>query len=159
MRQKVVKCNGVKINSVLFYSYMLYYATMNNLFPDTSCYDHTNMSADDQHDFFTSLGQRLRETRKAQGFTQTEVAKRLEVSQQVYASYEVGRLRLPASLLPDLAGILSVPVETLLGMDAPRGKRGPVPRLLQQVEQVAKLPRQRQQFVIDFLDTVLKQAS
>jgi transcriptional regulator with XRE-family HTH domain len=133
---------------------------MNTSISEPSCYDRAAMPTDDQRDFFSSLGQRLRDLRKEQDLTQTDMAQRLGISQQVYASYEVGRLRLPASLLPDLAGILGVAVESMLGMNAPRAaKRGPSSKLQQQIEQVTKLPRQRQQFVIDFLDTVLKQAS
>ena len=38
-------------------------------------------------------------------------------------------------------------------------KRGPVSRLQQQIDAVAKLPKTRQQFVSQMLETVLAQAS
>jgi hypothetical protein len=39
------------------------------------------------------------------------------------------------------------------------GKRGPASRLQQQIEAVAQLPKTKQQFVSQMLDTVLAQVS
>jgi hypothetical protein len=39
-----------------------------------------------------------------------------------------------------------------------RGKRGPTSRLQQQIEAVEQLPKTKQQFVSQMLDTVLEQA-
>lgn len=109
--------------------------------------------------FFSELGLRLKELRKDQNITQIVMSERLNISQQVYASYEVGRLRLPASLLPEIARILGVGVEELLGVTSPKQKRGPAPKLQKQIEAVAELPKSKQKFVSDFLETVLSQAS
>ena len=53
--------------------------------------------------FYTALGQRIAEARKAQGITQVQLAKTLGVSQQTIAHYEGGRLRLVASIIPLIA--------------------------------------------------------
>jgi hypothetical protein len=37
-------------------------------------------------------------------------------------------------------------------------KRGPAPKLQQQIERIQKLPKSRQRFVMEMLDTVLQQA-
>ena len=42
---------------------------------------------------------------------------------------------------------------------AAKKKRGPKSKLQQQIEQVTQLPRTKQRFVSDMLDTVLQQAS
>jgi transcriptional regulator with XRE-family HTH domain len=82
-------------------------------------------------------------------------AKALGVSQQAVNSYETGFRRVPVSLLPELAAILAVPVETIIGMPA-QPKRGPQPRLLQQVERIQRLPRPQQRFVMQMIDTALQ---
>lgn len=108
--------------------------------------------------FHKALGDRLREMRSRANFTQIQVAAQLGVSQQVYASYEVGRLRLPVTLLPDLARLFQASVEEVLGLTGGKAKPGPAPKLQQQIEKVSSLPRAKQKFVSDFIETVLQQA-
>ncbi len=48
----------------------------------------------------------------------------------------------------------------LIGTDEPkRSKRGPASKLQQQIEQIQQLPRAKQRFVTEMLDTVIQQAS
>jgi DNA-binding XRE family transcriptional regulator len=54
----------------------------------------------DDKQFFKELGARLAQLRKDQGLSQQAVADSLGIAQQTYAQYEVGRLRMPMSLLP-----------------------------------------------------------
>lgn len=114
---------------------------------------------DDEKVFFQALGLRIAGLRKDLDLTQQQLADLLGASQQMVASYEVGRRRVPVSLLPTLARALAVSVETLLGeTDKRSGKRGPSPKLLQQLEQVSQLPKAQQKFVSQMIDTVLQQA-
>jgi transcriptional regulator with XRE-family HTH domain len=108
--------------------------------------------------FFEELGKRVAHWRKERGMTQAELAEQLEISQQSVASYEVGRLRIAISMLPKLAQVLGVPVDTLLGFKSENGKRGPTPKLLQQLERISRLPRAKQRIVMEMLDGVLSQA-
>lgn len=113
----------------------------------------------DEKAFFQVLGLRIASLRKDLDLTQQQLADLLGVSQQMVASYEVGRRRVPVSLLPTLARSLAVSVETLLGEPDKRGnKRGPSPKLLQQLEQVSLLPKAQQKFVSQVIDSVLQQA-
>ncbi len=119
--------------------------------------------------FFKELGARIAQARKDHGLTQNELAEQLGVAQQTLAHYEVGRARMPASMLPTVARLLTLSLDELMGQPAaPRaargsgggaGKRGPVSRLQQQIDAVARLPKTKQQFVSQMLDTVLAQAS
>lgn len=70
-------------------------------------------------------------------------------------------LRIAASTLPLLAKALTASVEELLGEEsiATKGKRGPVSKLQQQLEQISQLPKAKQRFVMEMLDTVIQQAS
>jgi transcriptional regulator with XRE-family HTH domain len=108
--------------------------------------------------FYQALGWRIAQARKAAGLTQ-QLAEQLGISQQTRAHYEVGRLRVAVAMLPTLAKRLGVSVEELIGDETPaaKGKRGPASKLEQQLEQIAQLPRARQRFVIEMLETVLQQ--
>lgn len=108
--------------------------------------------------FFKALGARLAEARKAQGLTQIELAQRLAIPQQTLARYEVGRSRLPISLLLTMARMLNFSLDDMLmGVPAGRAKRGPASRLERQIEALSRLPKARQKFVVDMLDAVLAQ--
>jgi len=109
--------------------------------------------------FFRDLGLRLAQFRKAQGLTQIQLAKLLKVSQQQMASYEVGRRRIPISMLPTLAKILGASFENLLGITNDVTKRGPTPLLQKQLEQLSQLPRTKQRVVNEMLTGILQQAN
>lgn len=67
---------------------------------------------------------------------------------------------MPVSLLPQIAETLAISLEELIGKkDVQPAKRGPAPKLQQQIERIQRLPRAKQRFVIEILDTVLAQAS
>lgn len=114
----------------------------------------------DEKQFFKQLGARIASLRKAHDMTQTQLAELLGLTQQMVASYEVGRRRVPVSLLPQIATTLAVTVEDLIAQnDTAPAKRGPAPKLQQQIERIQKLPKSRQRFVMEMIDTVLAQAA
>jgi transcriptional regulator with XRE-family HTH domain len=117
------------------------------------------MPADrDEKQFFNDLGARIAELRKSQNITQVQLAETLGVSQQTVTAYEVGRRRMPVSSLPVIARYLGTTVEELIGEKAPPAKRGPTPKLQQQIERLNTLPKAQQQVVIKMLDGVLGHA-
>lgn len=109
--------------------------------------------------FFKAFGARISEARKAQGLTQQQLADRLGVAQQTYADYEAGITRVPASSLLILEEVLGLTPDEMLGRDA-RGKLkpGPASKLDRQIERIRKLPRTKQQLILDMLEGVLAQA-
>jgi transcriptional regulator with XRE-family HTH domain len=125
--------------------------------PPTDCIAGIPMTQDEKL-FFRQLGARIAELRKAHGLTQVQLAEALKLTQQMIASYEVGRRRVPVSLLPAIAQALAVSVEALIGQkEASPGKRGPAPKLQQQMERIQRLPKAKQRFVMEMIDTVLAQ--
>ena len=106
--------------------------------------------------FFKVLGARIAQARKDHGITQQQ----LGIAQQTLAHYEVGRLCVPASMLPTLAQLLTLSLDELISAATPKrhGKRGPTSRLQQQIEAIEQLPKTKQQFVSQMLDAVLGQA-
>lgn len=110
--------------------------------------------------FFRELGARLAQLRKDQDMTQQSLAEALGTTQQQIASYEVARLRIPASMLPRLARVLGVSLEALVGQaERPSAKRGPTPKLQQQLERLSALPKPKQRAVMEVLEAMLAQAS
>ncbi|MHB8528364.1 MAG: helix-turn-helix domain-containing protein [Caulobacteraceae bacterium] len=110
--------------------------------------------------FFKRLGARIAQARKDQDMTQVQLAERLGIAQQTLAHYEVGRARIAADLLPVLAETLELSLdEMLIGEPAarPSGKRGPASRLQQQIDAIGQLPKAKQKFVVEMIDTVLAQ--
>jgi len=118
------------------------------------------MATKDQK-YFKELGARLAAARNAQHMTQVELARALHIPQQTLAHYEVGRARVPIPLLITMSRILRFSLEEMLIGDqttpARRAKRGPVSRLELQVDAITRLPKAKQRFVSDMLDTVLSQ--
>jgi transcriptional regulator with XRE-family HTH domain len=110
--------------------------------------------------FYVQLGQRISAARKAQGMTQVQLAEALGIAQQTLAHYEGGKLRVAVALLPPLAQILGVGVDELIGAPVKRaGKRGPTPKLQQQVERLSQLPQAKQRMVMQMLEGFLNQAA
>ena len=110
----------------------------------------------DETAFFRQLGTRIAERRKAQALTQTQLGELVGVTQQQIASFEIGRRRIPVSALPLLAKALAVSIEALIG-GSPKtaSKRGPAPKLQQQLEQIQALPKAEQRAISRVLDSVL----
>lgn len=124
------------------------------------CTATTPMTQDEKL-FFRQLGARIAQLRKERGLTQVQLAQLLDLTQQMVASYEVGRRRVPVSLLPAIADALTISIEELIGRPPARAaaKRGPAPKLQQQIERIGQLPKAKQRFVMEMLETVLTQAS
>jgi transcriptional regulator with XRE-family HTH domain len=114
----------------------------------------------DESAFFRLLGTRIAQQRKAQDLTQTQLGERVGVTQQQIASFEIGRRRIPVSTLPLLAKALGTTVEALIeGKPAVRAKRGPTPKLQQQLEQLQALPKAKQRLVSELIESLVATAT
>ena len=126
----------------------------------TSAINHyINQMTENDQAFFKQLGRQIAILRKAQHITQVQLAEHLGISQQYLQAFEAGRRKVPSSMLPTLAQLFGISLEQLLGMPEPTTKRGPTPKLQRQIEQLQRLPKTKQRFVIQMLDTVLQQTS
>jgi len=115
--------------------------------------------------FYEQLGRRIAERRKTLGITQVQLAETLGIAQQTMAHYEAGKVRFAAALLPVLATTLDLSVEALIGVEskatrrgAPK-KRGPAPKIQQQLERISALPRAKQRLLLGMLDAAISGAS
>jgi transcriptional regulator with XRE-family HTH domain len=123
-----------------------------------SLIDLSGFMATNDKAFFKALGVRIAQLRKEQGLSQQALADELGIAQQTLAHYEVGRARMPVSLLPAMAEFFGIAVDDLLGVKNGAGKRGPTPLLQRQVERLSRLPKAKQKVVMEMLDGVLQQA-
>jgi transcriptional regulator with XRE-family HTH domain len=115
--------------------------------------------SNDDRTFFVTLGARIAQLRKEHNITQLQLAQALEVSQQTIQAYEVGRRRIPVSALPVVAHTLSISLEELFGESKPaQKKRGPASQWQHKFELIMQLPKAKQKFIAQVLDTVLAQA-
>lgn len=104
---------------------------------------HDAMNTKDEI-FIKELGARIATARKEHNLTQTELAVQLGIAQQTMAHYEGGRLKISVALQPQLAQILNLTLDELLGLPTAKraGKRGPTSRLEQHIEIISQLPKQ-----------------
>lgn len=116
----------------------------------------------DERDFFERLGKALAQARHAAALTQQQVADGLGIPQPQYASYEVGRRRVPVSMLPRLARIFKTSIDALVGDGAAhvataaprRTRRGPASRVEQQLNAIARMPKSERKIVTQLLDAM-----
>jgi hypothetical protein len=62
------------------------------------------------------------------------------------------------NLTPFVAKTLGTSIEALISDTTPVGKRGPAPKLQQQLEQLSRLPKTKQRLVSQLIESVLAQA-
>ncbi len=120
---------------------------------------HAGPMAAKEKAFYEQLGRRIAEARKAAGVTQVELAQVLGIAQQTMAHYEGGVSRIAVGMLRTVAKTLSVSIEELIGDDPKPAKRGPTPKLQQQIERLQQLPKPTQKVVMEMLDGLLAQAA
>ncbi len=107
-----------------------------------------------------SLGERLARLRKERGFTQTELAEKMGILQNLVSAYERGRLRLSAEMAIRFAKALGVSTDELLGLE--KGKsNGSVKnrRILRRLHQIDHLSKRDQEALLRTIDAFLAKAS
>ena len=105
-------------------------------------------------------GAHLATLRRAAGLTQAELADAISVPQANIAFWEFAEKPPRSDVLPVLAQVLGVTVETLLSVGArppavPR--RGPKGKVLKAFEAVSALPKAQQGKVLELVDALVQQ--
>ncbi len=104
------------------------------------------------------FGKRLSAVRRSKGLTQQQLADKLGIKRSLIDYYETRSPNPALDFIERSAAALEVSVAELLGSqpNASRSKPGPQSQLQRKFEQVKLLPRDKQKFVLQFLDTVLE---
>jgi transcriptional regulator with XRE-family HTH domain len=101
---------------------------------------------------------RLAKLRKAQGFTQEQLAAELGISRRRIAYYEAESEHPPASLLPALARALNTTVDELLSSEPVKAKSRAAalsPRLERRLRQIERLSPKPKQQLLSIIDTFI----
>lgn len=109
-----------------------------------------------ERNFSKEVGHRIARFRKEQGFTQQQLADAVGVKQYAIARFEGGLCRVPVGLLSELARILGVTVDDILGASPAKLKPGPASKLQKQIEKISSLPKEQQKSILQVLDMALK---
>lgn len=105
-----------------------------------------------------AFGARLAAARTRRGLTQRELAERLSVTREMIGYYERRAANPSVGFIERAAEALDVPVTELVGRAPARARRGPVSVLDARIDEIKKLPRREQEFVMKFLETVIERA-
>lgn len=104
------------------------------------------------------FGGRLAQLRKAAGFTQTQLAHELGISRRRIAYYEAESDHPPANLLADLARVLNLSTDQLLGSALVKqpAKNTLSPRLERRLKQIERLSPKPKQQLLSLIDTFIE---
>lgn len=108
-----------------------------------------------------AFGARLRRLRSARGLTQRELGERVRLSQRMVAYYETQGGTPSAPLVAEIAKLLRVSVDELVGGSKRATSPSPAPssgaelRLWRRFKQLQTLPPQKQRTVLQVLDDAL----
>ncbi len=102
------------------------------------------------------FGERLAVLRKQKGFSQSQLAKKLNVTREMVNYYERRAKNPTGDFVQKVATALGVSTDELLGIKPVKVQPGPKSKLEQRIDAVKALPKSKQKLVIDLLDTVLK---
>lgn len=104
------------------------------------------------------FGGRLAQLRKAAGFTQTQLAHELGISRRRIAYYEAESDHPPANLLADLARVLNLSTDQLLGSALVKrpAKTSISPRLERRLKQIERLSPKPKQQLLSLIDTFIE---
>jgi transcriptional regulator with XRE-family HTH domain len=104
----------------------------------------------------TAFGERLFLARTQAGLSQAQVAEKLAITQQSYAGWERRETALKPDHLAQLAAVLGVTIEHLLGANEPRQRgAGPVGKAKAVFARVSALPRDQQKHVLRVVEDML----
>lgn len=106
------------------------------------------------------FGERLAVIRKSCGLTQAELSEKVGVSRRVIAYYEGEASQPPGPLLLDLARVLRVSVDQLLGRKQIKEPSDPrAARLLNRLRKIESLPTRDRKAILLVLDGLLAKRS
>jgi len=106
-----------------------------------------------------SFGQRLAEIRKNKGYTQTELSKKIGLTQGLISDYELDKLRPYHEMIVRFALALDVSSDELLGLKQYKNtgsESKPASKLIRRMEKIELLPDFKQKVLLNTIDTFLK---
>ena len=131
-----------------------------SLFPHIALYDE-RMAGRPPLTPASPFGARLSALRKARGWTQPQLAEKLNITVAAMIYYERKAANPTAEFVSKAAALFGVSTDDLLGITSkPKekvmAKPGPLSRLEQLTQKLSLLPRQKQKVVVEMLEGFLQ---
>jgi transcriptional regulator with XRE-family HTH domain len=106
-----------------------------------------------------TLGQRITRLRKERGYSQAELAGRMETIQRLISDYERDKLRPHPDMIARFAQALSVTTDEILGVK-PLAGSGDIPslKILRRLKKIEELPAAKQKALLKTIDMVIDSA-
>lgn len=134
----------VNVNKKTTFSNLaVYYGSMNS---------ESNRNIPDS--MYAEIGQKVVAFRKEVGLSQSELAHKLDVSQQIIAAYEAGTRRIPLQTFIRITEILHVSLYDLIPVQKSDKKPGPTPKIIHGFERLKSLPKKKQAIVLDLIESL-----
>jgi transcriptional regulator with XRE-family HTH domain len=103
------------------------------------------------------IASQLKTLRKKRGFTQTELAMKIGLTQKAVAAYEAGRVRILDITLVDIARALHVSTDEILGMKpAKQAFKDISLRLVKRMNAIDSLPETTKKHILKTIDDSIK---
>ena len=102
------------------------------------------------------IGNNLQSIRKRRGLTQKELGEKIGLTREAIASYETGRAHLMIITLLDLADVLRVKVNEILGLEQPATETAVTRRWAKRLNIIEGLPESIKKHILRTLDDVIK---
>ncbi|MGD9368236.1 MAG: helix-turn-helix transcriptional regulator [Desulfobacteraceae bacterium] len=104
-----------------------------------------------------TFGQRMARIRKAKGYTQIELAQKMDIIQVLISDYECDKLRPYHEMIVRLAKALDISTDELLGVKPVKTKSSKVSLKLQRrMQKIDVLPPAKQKIILQTIDTFIK---
>lgn len=111
------------------------------------------MAAKDADRIYELVGRRIREERKARGFTQDFLASRVDLGASHFSNLESGKKPISLHTLFRVAGVFRIPIQALLtGAPAPKQTEDPAIRRI--TELVREAPPKRRAAILKVVQTL-----
>ena len=105
-------------------------------------------------------GLRLARFRKAAGLSQKELADRIGVAQPIISRYEKGQRKLYDDMLAELAAVLEITPNDILGITSSKTRDAEAAslskRMVNRLKKIEQLPRRAQDHLIGMIDLAIK---
>jgi len=109
-----------------------------------------------QDNSLVEIGKKLQYIRKRRGFTQKELGEKIGLTREAIASYEAGRSNLMITTLLDMAAVLRVSVNEILGLERQSVETAITRRWAKRMEIIESLPESVKKHILRTLDDVIK---
>lgn len=104
-----------------------------------------------------SVGERIARLRKAQGFTQAQLAQSIGISHSLVSDYECGRLRLNDEMVVRVALALKASADEILGLSSDHlADNQPSLRLMRRIKKIEQLPAAEQKALLRTIDMAIR---